>query len=238
MNNAPHGSRDRLALFTSLGLLWALGVVALYYEQLWQIIAAGPSSWDIPELGQSLWYVGLPFLSEAALRAVSGVLSAVVVATAITGAGRLLDAWFTPADLRPHERLIVRFSNGAGVLATICLAMACVGTFRPASLRVVVGLLAAWCVASAMRSMRTVPRIRPSLVLASPDALWMAITLAAASLSLFAALAPETEYRRTLVSPRITATMARGRDPGRRRARGRVALSDDVGPAVRGCACA
>ena len=194
MNNAPDRSRNRQALFLSLGLLWALVVVALYYEQLWRIVAAGPSSWDIPELGQSLWYMGLPFLSEAAGRAASGIAAAVVVAAAMIIAGSLLDRWFTPADLRPHERLIVRFSIGAGVLATIFLAMACLGAFRPASVRVVVGLLAAWWIVSATRSLRTTPQIRPSVVLAWPDALWMAITLAAASLSLFTALAPETEY--------------------------------------------
>jgi len=193
MNNAPDGWRNRRALFTSIGLLWALVVVGLYYEQLWRIIAAGPSSWDIPELGQSLWYTGLPFLSEAAVRAVSGVVSAVVVAAGISGAGTLLDPWFTPADLRRHERLIVRFSNGAGVLATIFLAMACLGVFRPGPVRLVVGLLAAWCLVRAARSLRTTPILRPS-GLGWPDALWIAITCAAALLSLFTALAPETEY--------------------------------------------
>jgi hypothetical protein len=194
VNSAPDRPRHRRALFTSIGLLWALGVVALYYEQLWRVIATGPASWDIPELGQSLWFMGLPFFSEAALRAVSGIASAVVVAAAVTGAGSLLDSWFTPAELRPHERLIVRFSNGAGLLATLFLVMASLGAFRPASVRVVVGLFAAWCLISAARSVRTTPRTQPALTLAWPEALWVVVTLAAASLSLFAALAPETEY--------------------------------------------
>src|SRR5262245_49541875 len=130
MTTALEGPRRRRAPFTAIGLLWALVVVALYYEQLWRIMAAGPSSWDVPELGQSLWYMGLPFFAEAVLRAASGVASAIVVAAAVIGAGSLLDRWFTPDDLRPHERLIVRFSNGAGILATIFLAMACFGAFR------------------------------------------------------------------------------------------------------------
>ena len=194
MSSAPDGPRHRGALFASIGLLWALVVVVVYYNQLWQILAAGPSSWDIPELGQGLRYTGLPFLSEAAARAVSGVAAAVVVAAAMMGAGSLVDGWFTPGDLRPFERTIVRFSNGAGMLAMLFLAMACLGAFRPASVRVVVGLLAVWCLVTALRSLRTTPRMRPALVLTWPDALWAAVTLVAASLSFSAALAPEAEY--------------------------------------------
>ena len=194
MNNAPDDARYRQALITSISLLWPLVVVALYYQPLWRVIGTGPSSWDIPELGQGLWYTGLPFLSEAALRALSGLASAVVVAAAMIAAGSLLDRWFTPADLHPHERLIVRFSTGAGVLATTFLTMACLGVFRPATLRVVVSLLAAWSFVRAVRSLRMSPRIRPAIVRAWPDALWLVVTLAAASLSLVAALAPETEF--------------------------------------------
>jgi hypothetical protein len=194
MSGASDRISHRRTVLTAIGLIWALAVLALYYSQIWQVLASGPSSWDIPELGQSLWYFGLPFFSEAAWRAVSGIAGALVVAAAMMGAGTLLDGSFTPAGLRPHERNIIRFSNGAGVLATLFLAMAYLGAFRPGPVRLVVGVLAAWCIVTTIRSVLTTPRRSLALRLEWPDALWAFVALVAVSLSLFTALAPETEY--------------------------------------------
>jgi hypothetical protein len=125
--------RGRLHLAVALALGWAALVVAVYYRQLWTLLAAGPSAWSLPELGQSLRWRGVPFIGEAALRAASGIASAAVVVLAVWTSGRLVARWLVPPDATRAERRIVEWATGVGVFAYALLGLALAGwLLRPA----------------------------------------------------------------------------------------------------------
>jgi len=187
-------SRDLLVL-VSLG--WIAVVAAVYYRQLWTLLAGGPDVWAIPELGQSLRHTGLPFAGEAARRAAAATASAAVLLSAMLGAGRLLDRWLTPVGLAPSERAVVWFANGACAWSLALLALAAAGLYRPAVVGVALGIASVVAVVWALRC------LRPNDVAAAARAAWRsgegarAWQLAAAAASAMAfigALAPEIEY--------------------------------------------
>jgi hypothetical protein len=128
--------RTQLNGLLILSLGWIALVLAVYYRQLWWSLAAGPSAWTLPELGQGLRHSGFPFAREAATQAVSAIGSAAIMLIAFSGTGRALERWLTPPALTPAERAVVRFANGAGVWSLVFFALAGLGLYRPGVVRV------------------------------------------------------------------------------------------------------
>lgn len=195
--------RTRTA-WIALALGWFAVVAVVYYRQLWWLLAAGPDSWSLPDLGQSLRHDGLPFVRQAAISAVGAISAAGAIVIALVAAGRLADRWLTPPSLTRTERLVVRFANGAGAWSFGCLALAGLSLYRPFVLRIAifstVAGAAAWtihrrlAVAARVADERDTPA--PSGRHDEPliERVWQAITLVAAAVALVCALAPEIEY--------------------------------------------
>lgn len=124
-------ARLRRRAYLALALAWAVIVVAIYYRQLWILLAAGPSAWSRPELGQSLRYTGIPFLHEAVSRAASGIGAAVLVVLAVWTCGRSISRWIVPADANAGERRVIELGTGVGVFAYALFVLALSGWFVP-----------------------------------------------------------------------------------------------------------
>ena len=189
------GARSGAAVLTAIVLGWMGVILAVYYRQLWPLLAA-PGGWTMPELGQGFMHRGLPFAYEAALRAASAIGTAAVILTALTGAGWLLDRWLTPASLAARERVVVRLGNGACAWSLFFLGLAAAGWYRPAVVRVALGAAAALTILSVIRRPPVDVRewrrqIRSGVLQGLP---WSAITLAGVLVAFVTALAPETEY--------------------------------------------
>ena len=200
--------RTRTAwIATALALGWFAVVAAVYYRQLWWLLAAGPDAWSIPDLGQSLRHDGLPFVRQAATSAVRAIGAAGAIVVAFVAAGRLADRWLTPPSLTATERLVVRFANGAGAWSFGCLALAGLSLYRPLVLRIAIFSTLAGATAWTLYRGRAVPggtageRDASATPVRSGrgggpliERVWQAITLAAAAVALVCALAPEIEY--------------------------------------------
>lgn len=198
-------------------LAWGALLLAIYYVRLWDVLAAGPQTWDILDFPQQLRAAGLPHVREAALRAIAGIAAAAVVLAAMLGCGIAADRWLTPGRLAPHERLVVRLGNGAAMLSTLLLLLAFANLYRAGLVRAVVGILAVVAVAGFVRSgQKSSPQdeASPSLVRRSESIPWISVTVVAMTLAFVSALAPETEYdalwyhlelpRRWLTAGRLT----------------------------------
>jgi hypothetical protein len=198
--NRRDGVRLRGAV--ALALAWAALVVAVYYRQLWILLAAGPSSWSLPEVGQSLRWNGVPFVREAAARAASGVLAAAAVILAVWASGRLVSRWTVPPDATGAERRIVEFSTGVGVFAYALFALALAGWLvRPvvAAATLLLAIVGAVLWVVERRSFR--PGAADPLRARFGGALrtwarapWIWLAAAACILAFLCALAPEVEY--------------------------------------------
>jgi len=189
-----HSSGSGALLVTSL--VWGASVLGIYYEQLWVLLAAGPQGWDVLQPLRELSATELPYFREAAQRALSGIVSAMLVVSAMLAAGISLDRWLMPPGLAWYERAVVRFANGAGALSAGLLLLAFAGAYRPEVVRAIVGCLAIAAVAIGARTWRRT-RLpdwhRPALGAASAWP-WVALTALSAAFAFISALAPETEY--------------------------------------------
>ena len=189
-------SRSGRRLLLTLSGAWAALLLALYYEQLWPAIAGGPSAWGDGALDE-LRSSGVPYLREAVSRGVSAVAVAAVIAAAMLAAGGAADRLLTPPGLARHERLAVRFANGAALLSMLLLGLALAGFYRPAVVRAAVMALAALGIAMTVRAWRAPRRERTPAAdrrAIVRDLPWMVVTAVAAAAAFVTALAPETEY--------------------------------------------
>jgi 4-amino-4-deoxy-L-arabinose transferase-like glycosyltransferase len=193
--SSPAGSKA----LVGVSIAWGAVVLAVYYGRLWTPIGAGLQAWNIPDISQNILSTGLPHLREAFLRAVSGIASAALVVAAMLASGAVVERWLSPPAFSWYERAVVRFGNGAGVLSSVLLLLAFAGAYRPAAVRVVVAMLAAYAVADGIRTWR--PRTRHTVrsettehVEPQPALPWIVVTVAASALAFIAALAPEVEY--------------------------------------------
>jgi len=191
-------------------LAWAVLVVGVYYRQLWAVLAAGPSAWSLPELGQSLRWSGVPFIREAIARAASGIAAAAAVVLAVWTSGRLVARWVVPSDATRAERRIVEFATGVGVFAYGLFALALAGWFVPpvvaaATLLLALVGIALWVVDRSRIESRSRSRAArgpgdrqngglsetPSAWARNP---WSWLVVAGCALAFLCALAPEVEY--------------------------------------------
>jgi 4-amino-4-deoxy-L-arabinose transferase-like glycosyltransferase len=200
----PGRWRPRAAI--GLALAWAALVAAVYYRRLWLLLAAGPSTWSLPEVGQSLRWTGVPWLRDAIARAAFGIGAAAVVVAAVWTCGRLATRWLVPPDATRGERRVIEFATGVGVFAYALFALAAAGWFvRP----VVAGLtLTLACIAVLFLAAESfgigrgpIPKAdgtagaaRRHQWLALARSPWWWLTVAACAVAFFCALAPETEY--------------------------------------------
>ena len=177
-------------------IAWMFAVLGVYYRRLWPLLAAGPGSWTLPDLGQGLLHGGVPHAGAAAVAAASATGAAALLATAFAGTGRIFDGWLTPPQLTPGERLVVRFGNGAGAWSVVLLGLAGSGLYRPSVVRVALMLTAAlsagWVVARFRVSVRPAIADAWRELLRAPA--WGLITVAATAAAFVTALAPEIEY--------------------------------------------
>ena len=186
-------------VFLAVSAAWAAIVIALYYNQLWALIGAGPAGWSLPDLGQDLRATGLPHVREAAGRALAAASSSALVVCAMLGGGALVDRWLLPPGLAWRERFVVRFANGAGVLGMALFILALAGAYRPPIVRTGVTAFAVVALVAAFRGWRNrTGRFGPSdsakREMPLFERLWMGVTAIALLLAFVTALAPEIEY--------------------------------------------
>ncbi|HBY94679.1 MAG TPA: hypothetical protein DEP84_12085 [Chloroflexi bacterium] len=72
----PIRSRGRWRLLAALWLFWAIALLAIYYTQLWRLVAAGPANWErLPRAGASWRGLGLFVAGGLALLGAQGVVA-------------------------------------------------------------------------------------------------------------------------------------------------------------------
>jgi hypothetical protein len=151
-------------------------------------------------------WAALPYLPQAAARALVGVSGAALVLSSAWLLGGALSRLMRWHYAHPAEQIAYSVSLGLGVFAYAGLLLAAIGLYRPLALVLLVGLgLAAGVLPISLKPPpRTAGRGRAApdtAHLASREAprprahkLWISITAAAVGMAFIAALAPEIEY--------------------------------------------
>ena len=194
---AVRHARTRTSAVALLCGVWVVLVAAVYYRQIWRVLAGGLGRWPILDGPRD---PTLPFLSEAVRSAVVAFGGATLLMMAAISAGLMIGRVARWELDGPVERLTVAAGIGIGVLANLGLALAAVGAYRVWMLRAVVALvlvagLAWWARARLSRgpglgATRSVWRPHVTGV----DRLWLGIAALAALFALYVALAPVVEY--------------------------------------------
>jgi hypothetical protein len=198
LEDATHARPAQWAVF--LLTLCATVVLIVYFRNLWALLASGPHSWVLPELGQTLRFTGLPYVREALLRAATAAAATTIVLAAIAAAGRVSTRALLPESATPTERLVIGYAFGVGVLAYSLLALAWMGVYRRPVVATLLMIAAITFVVWQWSGARSRTRASRASVgdlqklVARDDLLWAFITVMAVLLAGFCALAPETEY--------------------------------------------
>jgi hypothetical protein len=188
-------ARSWARLVTSLFLAWTVFVLGHYYLQLWRLMIFG--GWGRPHFPGD---ASLPFLEEAANRALSGVSGAFLLTTAAVLLGWSifrLAGWqfYNMAEALPFAGAL-----GIGLFAYSGLGLTALGHYSPAALAALVpGLpLAAWLLAALLKKRVFIETgIEVNWKKKGKIAgswMWIFSSAVAAGMAFIAALAPEREY--------------------------------------------
>lgn len=184
-------SRLRALFIFGIGLAWLVVVLNSYYFQLWMLILE--RNWPVLSLNLD---PGFPFMQEALLRSVSGIVGAGVLMVSAAAVGRSI---FRLADLefeRWIENLIFSTSIGIGIYAFTGLGLAAFGLYKPVILAFLAVVPAALWIGSWLISNRKVPPLHLDAWKKnfSRNKVWIMGSLLALGFAFIAALAPEKEY--------------------------------------------
>ena len=174
---------------------WVVLVAAVYYRQLWRVLAGGLGPWPILDGPRDST---LPFIGEAARSAALALGGATLLMAAAITAGLAIVRVARWGLDGPVERLAVAAGIGIGALANLGLLLAALGAYRVPVLRGVTAVLAlaglAWRMG--VRSNRGAGATRSAWRsrVVGADRLWLAIAALAALFALYGALAPVVEY--------------------------------------------
>jgi 4-amino-4-deoxy-L-arabinose transferase-like glycosyltransferase len=135
----------------------------------------------------------LPFAGEAAARAVTGVIGAVLVLAASLGSGTAVLRLLRCRTGSPGEQVIFATLTGFLVVSYSCFALALAGAYRPFAVAVLIAILcAAGAVAAAGERTTAMSPVDAEAV--GESAPWLMLGLVSIGFAFIAALAPEKEY--------------------------------------------
>jgi hypothetical protein len=181
------------ALLAAVIGVWTVAVPAIYYRQVWHMLAG--SRWDAWAAAMTQLGPALPFWGQAVQQAASGVGGALLLLVTATVLGLGISHVLRWSYNSWMERLPFAASLGIGAFACIGLALAVIGWYRQyvlVSLVLLVGVMAA------LRDRDSTQRtIRPQ----APHGmtrLWMACTALGLGFGFVAAFAPWSRHEALL----------------------------------------
>lgn len=196
--------RQRRWLITGW-LVWLGLILAVYYRQLWRLLAFGPGAWQqnyysLFVFGTALRRLaggGFPAAYEAGGRLVTAVVGFLLVLGAAQVVGFWLLRWF---DVNWQDRFLYQTALGLGGLSYLSLALAGLGLYTARNVAWLIGgillLGAGWLIGK-----RPLPRLPTNQLTRQQILAWFkqnrafkAITILALAAALIGALAPEVEY--------------------------------------------
>jgi hypothetical protein len=184
-----------------LWVLWAVVVLAFYYERLWRMLATGRSAWVVPVFPGLAW--PLSSLPAAAARSAVAVAAASAVLLAVVALGAGLCALLR---WRPEDRvdaLLFRAGAGFGVLMYLSLGLAAVDRYTEGAVVTVLvlallgGAVGLWRRGwsprdAARRIASSRPRVPGGLL--EGARLWQGVAVVAVLFAFVGAIAPESEF--------------------------------------------
>lgn len=198
----------------SLWLAFASVVLVTYYRQILTVFNLGPEQWvrDNASLGSALkpfWHLlesggialNLPAFPEAMQRNLLAIWGAALVLLCAGILGTLLLRLLSLPFQDWREAFLYGISTGLGMLSYLCLGLAIFSQYRPATVRLLIAVIAAggtawltykilWLHESPGSRARTTG-INPG---SKWDRVWLAVSLLAILAALIGALAPEIGF--------------------------------------------
>src|SRR5688572_12947387 len=171
-----------------LWVLWAVVVLAFYYERLWRMLATGRSAWVVPVFPGLAWPLSSP--AAAAAR------SAVALGTGLCALLR-----WRPEDW--VDALLFRAGAGFGVLMYLSLGLAAVDRYTEGAVVTVLvlallgGAVGLWRRGWSPRdAARRIAASRPRVARGLLDGpqVWQGVAVVAVLFAFVGAIAPESEF--------------------------------------------
>jgi hypothetical protein len=208
----PSSLKRPVGLF--LWLAFASGVLVTYFRQIWTAFNLGPEQWVRNNLSLSTalkpgWHLfkskgiafSLPAFSEAMERNLLAFWGAVLVLLCAGILGTLLLRLMAAPFQNWREAVLYRISAGLGVFSYLCLGLAVLSQYRPATVRFLVAVITAggvtWLICNRL-SLHQASGSKPRSGKIGPRSnwewAWITVSLLAILTALIGALAPETEF--------------------------------------------
>ena len=207
-------SLSKKPLGLSLWFVFAMVVLAGYFRQIWTLLNLGPEQWvrsnasllsALTPLGHLLesreLVINLPAFAEAMQRNLLAFWGAGVILLCAGVVGSLLLRLMPSPFEDWREAFLYRISMGLGAISYLCLTLAAISQYRPATLRLLVAVIIAggtlWLVYntfSGQNSPLYKPGVRKSAAGSFWNRIWQTISILATLTAIAGALAPETEF--------------------------------------------
>lgn len=198
----------------SLWLVFAVGVIANYYRQVWTVFNLGPEQWarnnvSLARTLKPIWHliksggavVNLPAFPEAMERTLLAFWGAGLILLSAGALGTLVLRLLATSFQDRREGLLYRISVGLGALSYLWLGLAAFSQYRPPIIQSIAAVLATggllWLTYQALFLQKSRQSIREPVQIDSRsfwNRIWQTISIMAVLIALTGALAPEIEF--------------------------------------------